>query len=826
MERVTRFVDVLLAAAVPKAYTYRVPHELFDAVGVGQRVVVQFGKSKRYSGLIVTVHTNPPQEYQAKYIDSVLDSEPVVLPSQLKFWQWMADYYLCTMGEVMKAAMPTGYHLASETKLLLNPDYDLDARMGELSDNEYLVVEALQVQEVLSVEDVSQLLQRKTVHQIIKGLIEHGAILVEEAVKERYKPRMVQFVRLAAAVQSEEALHAVFDSLARAPKQLELLMAWIKLSNWFSADVQEVKKTALQKAVEATSTQVSILEKKGVFEIYEREEGRLPGDAMASDEAKNLSPHQQEACDAIKSEWETKDVVLLHGVTSSGKTEVYVRLMQEAISRGEKVLYLLPEIALTTQIINRLQRYFGSRVGVFHSRFNQHERVEVWQDVMSHGDGRYDILIGARSALFLPFRNLGLIIVDEEHESSFKQFNPAPRYNARDSAIVLAALHKAKVLLGSATPAVESYWNASQGKYGLVEMTKRFGGTPMPEVLVSDVKEATRKKLMKSHFSPFLIEQMNETLERGEQIILFQNRRGFSPYIQCDTCAWIPMCTRCDVSLTYHKAAGTLRCHYCGYSLRAPNTCSACGDTNIKMKGFGTEKIEEELPLYFKDAKVARMDLDTTRAKHAYQRILNAFEEREIDILVGTQMVTKGLDFDNVGLVGVLNADNMLFYPDFRAHERSYQLMAQVSGRAGRKDKRGRVVIQTFNPYHAIIRNVIDNDYHAMYQNQVLERRNFHYPPFYRLIRITMRHRDVDRLNASADTFAAWLRARFPDRVLGPEFPAVSRIRNYYHKHVILKFEREVSPKKVKASLMEVVETFRAHQTHRSVFVSLDVDPA
>lgn len=825
MERVTRFVDVLLPTAVPKAYTYRVPHELTNDVDVGLRVVVQFGKSKRYSGLIVTVHQTAPKEYQAKYIDSVLDTEPIVLPEQLKLWQWMSDYYLCTMGEIMRAALPTGYNLASETKLLVNPAFD-EAGLSDLEDDEYLVYEALQVREVLSVQDVTEILQKKTVHPIIKTMLEKRALLVEEQVKERYKPRMVQYVRLTASAQEEERLHTIFDELSRATRQLEVLMMWIKLSNWFSGTPQEVKKTMLQKMAEASSTQINALVKRGVFEVYEREEGRLPKDALASDSIKGLTPHQQEAFEAIRTAWEEKSVVLLHGVTSSGKTEVYVKLMLEAIERGEKVLYLLPEIALTTQIINRLQRYFGDRVAVYHSKFSQNERVEIWKDVMTPGRGRYDIILGARSALFLPMQNLGLIIVDEEHESSFKQFSPAPRYNARDSAIVLASMHKAKVLLGSATPAVETYWNATEGKFGLVELTKRFGDTPMPEVLVADTKDAARKKLMKSHFSPFLIEQMETALGKGEQIILFQNRRGFSPYIQCETCGWIPMCTRCDVSLTYHKAAGALRCHYCGYHVNTPSKCSACGDVNIQMKGFGTEKIEEELPLYFKDAKVARMDLDTTRAKNAYQRILNDFDERNIDILVGTQMVTKGLDFDNVGLVGVLNADNMLFYPDFRAHERSYQLMAQVSGRAGRKEKRGRVVIQTFNPYHAIVRNVVDNEYHEMYTNQILERRNFHYPPFYRLIRITMRHRDVDRLNASADTFAAWLRARFPDRVLGPEFPAVARIRNLYHKHVMLKFERDVSPKKVKERLLEVVTHFKAHQHHRTVQVILDVDPA
>ena len=525
-----------------------------------------------------------------------------------------------------------------------------------------------------------------------------------------------------------------------------------------------------------------------------------------------------------------KDVVLLHGVTSSGKTEIYVKLIEQTIAEGKQVLYLLPEIALTTQIINRLRKYFGNVVGVYHSKFNENERVEIWNNVLNTKNNEQPetnnkLIIGARSALFLPYSNLGLVIVDEEHDTSYKQYDPSPRYNARDGAIYLAHIHKAKTLLGSATPSLESYYNAQEGKYGFAEINQRFGGVQMPEILIADVKEATRKKQMKSHFSPMLLDTVTLALDKKEQVILFQNRRGFAPQLECNMCAWVPQCTNCDVSLTYHKATNQLRCHYCGYSIKPPNKCAACGDTDLRMKGFGTEKIEEELQIFYPKAKIARMDLDTTRSKFAHQHIIQDFEEGNIDILVGTQMVTKGLDFDNVSMVGILNADSMLNFPDFRSFERSYQLMAQVSGRAGRKNKRGTVIIQTQNPDHSIIQEVIANDYLSMYTNQLLDRKNFNYPPFFRLIEITVIHRDVNMVNASAKYLADELKRHFKKRVLGPEFPLVSRIRNLYHKNILLKIERDASVVQVKKIVTDLLINFKTSSDHKAVRVQLDVDP-
>jgi len=823
MSRITKFADVILPLAIPRLYTYRVPYELNDQLTVGQRVVVQFGRSKLFAALVRQIHETAPAQYQAKYIDSILDPEPIVNETQFALWDWISSYYLCTIGEVMIAALPSGLKLTSETRLVLNPSFDED--YSNLSDQEFLITEALEVQQVLSIQDVGNILDRKTVYPIIKALIEKGVILIEEELKERYTPKVVSYVRLNEEAAKEDNLKKIFDQLERAPKQLELLMSFIQMSRVLSDNPMEVKKVSLQKSVGATSVIVNQLEKKGVFVIYDKTEGRLDLQEMDVGSSKKLHSKQQTAYEEIKKCFKKKKVVLLHGVTSSGKTEIYVKLIEEVIKEGKQVLYLLPEIALTTQIISRLQKYFGNSIGVYHSHFNQNERVEVWNNVLNSEPNQYKIILGARSALFLPFSNLGLVIVDEEHENTFKQHDPAPRYHARDTAIVLAQLHGAKTLLGSATPSIETYWNSGEGKYGLVELNERYGGVQLPEILVADIKEATRKKLMKSHFSPLLMEQMEQTLAGKEQIILFQNRRGFSPFLQCNTCGWTPVCVSCDVSLTYHKHSSQLRCHYCGYHEQSPASCNACGDTNVSMIGFGTEKIEEELEIFFPDARIARMDWDTTRSKNSYQRIINDFEDREIDILVGTQMVTKGLDFDNVALVGILNAGSMLNFPDFRAFERSYQLMAQVAGRAGRKKKRGKVVIQAFDPDHRIIRNVIANDFSSMYDCEMQERENFHYPPFHRLIKLTLKHKDFDLLNAASEHFGTELKKVFGKRVLGPEFPPIARIRNFYLKNILLKIEREVSVNKSKKLLEETIIAFKNHNDYKKVRIIADVDP-
>ncbi|MCW3072604.1 MAG: priA [Bacteroidetes bacterium] len=845
MSRITLFVDVILPLGVPNLYTYRVPFDRNDAVAVGKRVVVQFGKGKLYSALIRNIHEIPPKQYAAKYIDAVLDEQPIVNAKQMELWDWMSQYYMCNIGDVMVAALPGGLRLASETRIILNADYKDQLETKELSEKEYAIIEALEVRNVLSLDDVSQIIDQKTVYPVIKVLIEKGIVLIQEELKEKFKPKIESFVRITEEADHEEKMKAIFDSLEKkAPKQLDVLMSYITLSKRYSGDRKEVKKSEIMKAVEGAEAAIRSMVKKNIFEMYEREVGRL---SLFENENKvsQLNENQQEVLDSIRSQFgwtkevgdassslqppaSSKDVVLLHGVTSSGKTEIYVKLIEEAISKGKQVLYLLPEIALTTQIINRLRKYFGDAVGVYHSKFNENERVEVWNKVLKHNskdnDSEFKLIIGARSALFLPFSDLGLVIVDEEHDTSFKQYDPAPRYNARDAAIYLSHIHKARTLLGSATPSIESYFNAQDGKYGFAEMTKRFGGVQMPEILVADVKEAMKRKEMKSHFSPLLLDTVTLALDKKEQVILFQNRRGFAPQLECNMCAWVPQCVNCDVSLTYHKASNQLRCHYCGYAAKPPSQCSACGDTNMKMKGFGTEKIEEELSIFYPKARIARMDLDTTRSKFAHQHIIQDFEDGKIDILVGTQMVTKGLDFDNVSMVGILNSDSMLNFPDFRSFERSFQLMSQVSGRAGRKNKRGKVIIQSQNPDHSIIREVIANDYLSMYTNQLLDRKNFNYPPYYRLVELTLIHKDQNMVNASAKYLADELKTHFGKRILGPEFPLVARVRNLYHKNIILKVERDASIVQAKKIVSELLINFK-NSDYKSVRVQIDVDP-
>jgi primosomal protein N' (replication factor Y) len=852
MSRTTYFVDVILPLAVPNLYTYRVPYDLNDQIAIGKRVVIQFGRGKLYTALVRTIHEIPPKQYTAKYIDSVLDELPIVNNHQFELWDWISTYYMCTIGEVMVAALPGALRLASETKIVSNPAFD-QAQNTMLSDKEFLILEALEVRNILTLNDVSQIIEQQTVYPIIKSLIEKGAVLIQEELKEKFKPKIETFVRITDFADDEENLKDIFSALEKkAAKQLDVLMAYITISRRYSAERQEVKKSAIVQMVAGAEAALASLVKKNIFEMYEREVGRF---ANRDQENKivALNEIQQQVFHSIQQQygWEKttaktefacldfleeakpateKDVVLLHGVTSSGKTEIYVKLIEQVLAQGKQVLYLLPEIALTTQIINRLRKYFGNVVGVYHSKFNEHERVEIWNNVLKTKEQKnetpqFKLIIGARSAMFLPFSNLGLVIVDEEHDTSYKQYDPAPRYNARDGAIYLAYLHKAKTLLGSATPSLESYFNAQEGKYGFAEITERFGGVQMPEILIADVKEATQKKMMKSHFSPLLLDTITLALEKKEQVILFQNRRGFAPQLECNTCAWVPHCINCDVSLTYHKASNQLRCHYCGYAVKPPAKCAACGDTDLKMKGFGTEKIEEELAIFYPKAKLMRMDLDTTRSKFAHQHIIQDFEDRNIDILVGTQMVTKGLDFDNVSLVGILNADSMLNFPDFRSFERSFHLMAQVSGRAGRKDKRGKVIIQTQNPEHSIIQEVIANDYLSMYTGQLQDRKNFNYPPYYRLIELTIIHKDVNMVNAAAKDLADALKKQFAKRVLGPEFPLVSRVRNLYHKNILLKMERDASVVKVKKIVTELLIQFKSGSDYKTVKVQIDVDP-
>ena len=824
-ERITYFVDVILPLSIPNTYTYRVPHELVGEIGDGARVIVPFGKSKYYTAIIRRIHQEVPTKYTAKYIEGVLDQQRIVTDKQFALWDWISDYYMADLGDVMNASLPSNFKLASETKIALHPEFERNEQ--DLSDKEFLILESLQLQDELTIKEVAEIVKIKTVQPLIKKLIEKRIAIVSEELHAKYSPKYTTFIQVSPEIQNEAELVEILNHLEsskRNEKQVNGLLKLIELTGWNNTvQVPVMKKSILAEGISESA--LNTLAKKELIKIFSAEISRLGASDNDDQEIKGLSPSQEQAHNEIQSHFQDKNVVLLHGVTSSGKTEIYVKLIAEHLKLGKQVLYLLPEIALTTQLISRLKKYFGDLVGVYHSRFNQNERIEIWNKVLTNNTDQFRIILGARSSVFLPFQNLGLVIVDEEHENSFKQYDPSPRYNGRDTAIVMGSLYKAKVLLGSATPSIESYYNAQEGRYGLVELFDRYGGVQMPEILCADIEKETKRKTMKSHFSSFLMEKMTEAFENKEQVILFQNRRGYNPVWSCEMCGWTPQCKNCDVSLTYHKLSNVLKCHYCGYFVSPPSSCGGCGSRKLKMLGFGTEKIEDELSIYFPDITIKRMDLDTTRAKNAYQNIITDFENREIDVLIGTQMVTKGLDFDNVGLVGIMSADQMLNFPDFRAFERSYHLMSQVAGRAGRSAKRGKVVIQTYDPNHWIIQKVMAHDFTGMYKQEVIERRNFHYPPFFRIIVIKLKHRNKDTLEFGAAVLAKKFQDIFKDRVLGPEVPPVGRVRNFYLKNIRIKFERDASPKKVKQIIQEKIDLFLADHDFRSIRVAIDVDP-
>ncbi|OOQ59616.1 replication restart helicase PriA [Mucilaginibacter pedocola] len=817
--RKTFFVEVILPLAISRNYTYRVPFDMNGTVAVGKRAVVQFGKSKLYTAVIASISEQAPEKYEAKYIIEILDDAPVVTQKQLKFWHWIADYYMCNEGEVMNAALPSALKLASETKVMLNREFEFDKT--QLNDKEYLITEALDIQPELTISDIVKLLGQKTVMPILKSLFEKNIVTISEEVSERYKPRRKTYITLNPVYQNSDNRRELFEILEkRAPKQADALLSYMKLSRQQKA----VLKSDLIEDSGAGDSSIKSLIEKEVFFAEHKTVSRLSydeGDELLSNFT--LSESQETALAAVQQHFEQKDVVLLHGVTASGKTQVYIRLIEEMMAAGRQVLYLLPEIALTTHIIERLRIYFGSSIGVYHSKFNDNERVEVWQKVLRN---EYKVVLGARSSVFLPFDDLGLIIVDEEHETSYKQYDPAPRYNARDAAIYLANMHGGKVLLGSATPAFETYYNARLHKYGLVEMTERYGGVQLPVIEVVSISKELKQKTMQSHFTGVLMEDMRVALEQKEQVILFQNRRGYAPVLMCKVCAFTPKCINCDVSLTYHKHSGKLHCHYCGYKEDTPTVCPACGATHLEYKGFGTEKVEDELSVLMPDVRLARMDLDTTRSRNSLQNILNDLEEKKIDILVGTQMVAKGLDFADVTVIGIINADSLLKYPDYRANERSFQMLAQVSGRAGRRGKQGKVVIQTYDPNHRVIKQVIENDYLDLYLTEMEERKSFKYPPFYRIISIDIKHKTPEILYNQAEYLAAELRKHFGERVIGPEPPLVNRIRNYYIKTIMLKFEKDgVSVVKAKALIRDTITQFQTTQLSKGSIVQPDVDP-
>lgn len=817
----TLFVDVLLPLHLPGTYTYRVPEEYNGALGIGQRVVVQFGAKRLYSALARRIHNQVP-DYTTKYILSILDLEPIVGETQFIFWEWMAAYYMCYPGDVMAVAIPSAFRLSSDSYIVVHPDFDGD--YSELNENEMKILDVLSRKGRIEVMEVADITGSLKIMPIIKSMIEKRIVLMDEELKQRYTPRRSTWIALNETYKDEVAMRALFDQLEKDPrcqKQLLVLMKFIQISK-FGREL--VRKKELMDSKDISTSALDTLVKKEVFHIVQREESRLLEYASSTEPSTiQLSDEQQHAFETLLNS--DKPVSLLHGVTSSGKTEVYIRLIDETLRKGKQVLFLLPEIALTAQIINRLRKYFGNTVGVYHSRFNTQERAEVWQRTMKEGEGGYKVLLGARSAVFLPFHNLGLVIVDEEHDSSYKQNDPAPRYNGRDAAIWLAHSWGARTVLGSATPSLESYFNAQNGKYGFAEMTHRFGGLAMPEVMCADMKEAAKRKEVKMNFSQFLIGHIKEALANKEQVILFQNRRGFSLRLECDVCHWVPQCKHCDVSLVYHKATASLRCHYCGYSIPVPAECPACHSTTLKMRGFGTERIEDDLAIFFPEAKIARMDLDSTAQKNRYMELLADFEDHKIDILVGTQMVTKGLDFDNVSVVGILSADNLISFPDFRAYERSFQQMTQVSGRAGRHGHRGKVIIQTYQPYHQAIRDAMSGDYISMYKSQIVERRVFRYPPYYRLVDIIVRHKEEDVVNTAAARYAAALRGKFDNRVMGPEFPSVARIRGLYLKKIMVRFAVGEAISEAKKIMLSLSNELLKEKEFSRVQIIFDVDP-
>ncbi len=816
-----KYIDVILPLPLGNRFTYFVPDEWQDEARIGMRVVVPFGKKKMYTGIICLIHSNKPELYEAKEIICLLDPYPILRHPQLKFWEWISSYYQAFIGDVYQAAIPAGLKLESETKVRLNAQFEDEINLTE---KEHKVMDALKDGKIFNLSELSNATEISNIMPTIKLLIEKDLIEISEEITEKYRPKTESYIQLSEFAASEENLREIFDQLSRAKKQLDILMKYIDLSKCLTKNtlIEVSRKELLEQSGSSDSVLRALID-KNILEVYQKEVGRLDTSHVKTEAKHPLNEFQQVALQEIYKQFATKNTVLLHGVTSSGKTEIYIHLIEQMLKEKKQVLYLVPEIALTTQLTSRLKRIFGNKLAVYHSRFSDAERVEIWNNLLL--DNGYEIVIGARSAIFTPFRQLGLVIVDEEHETSYKQFDPAPRYHARNAAIVLASMHGAKTLLGSATPAIETYFNAKTDKYGYVELNQRYQELELPEVLVVDIKEAYRKKQMKGHFSPLLLEKIKTALDRYEQVILFQNRRGYAPYIECKACSYIPKCKNCDVSLTVHKYLNKLTCHYCGFTETIPQICPVCNTPNLENKGFGTEQIELEIEELFPQAKVARMDLDTTRSKRSYEKIISDFESGKINILVGTQMVTKGLDFERVSLVGILNADNMLNFPDFRAHERAYQLMAQVSGRAGRKNKRGTVVLQTRNPEHPIIGQVIRNDYAAMYQTQCAERQLFHYPPYTRLIEITLRHRDFKIVEKAAQTLANEMRKFFGKRVLGPNIPPISRIQNLYIKNILLKVEISASSEYAKENLLEMINLLLAEAPFKSVRVSLDVDP-
>ena len=811
------FIEVVLPLAVSKTFTYQVSEAEFHYIQIGMRVAVPFGKTKIYTALVLDKNNTPPQLYEAKEIHQILDESPVVNSFQIEHWKWIASYYMCSLGEVFRSALPAGYILESETIISAKEYSEIDS--NDLKDDEYLILEALKMQSSITIQEVVKILGKKTVFPIINRLLAKGALVLQEEISEQYKPKLVRYIKLQDDFLQHDKLAELLELLSKAKKQRELVL------HYFQLQAQDKNPISVKKLTETSGSSAAIVKSlvdKNIFEEY-----YIAQDRVTFDKGENshfaLSEAQQKAFDSIENNFKSFDVSLLRGVTASGKTEIYIKLLEQYVQQDKQVLFLLPEIALTTQLVQRLTAYFGNEVAVFHSKYSNNERIEVWNQVLENSP-KAKVVIGVRSAMFLPFSNLGCIIVDEEHEQTYKQHDPAPRYHARDAAIVFAKQHNAKVLLGSATPSLETYYNVQTKKYGLTELKVRYGNVVLPEIFLVDIKDKYFRKKMTGHFSDELIEAITETLSLGEQIILFQNRRGFSPYVECMTCGHVPHCPSCDVSLTYYKFKNQLRCHYCGYSMANPTHCHSCQSVDLSTKGFGTEQIEMELKALFPEKNIGRMDQDTTRGKFGFEKIIDSFKNREIDILVGTQMLAKGLDFDNVTLVGILNADNLLNQPNFRAYERAFQMMTQVAGRAGRSEKKGKVLIQTFNPHHNTIQQVLSSNYLDMYKEQIYERQNFKYPPFYRLIKITLKQRDFDKLKEGSLWFYNVLVQSLPYPVLGPEEPAINRIRNEYIRTIMVKIPVNSNLGQAKTVISKMRASFEAIPQYRSIKITINVD--
>lgn len=818
-----KYADVILPLPLENSYVYSIPPDLEKMIMPGCRVLVHFGKRKYYTAIVMQVHEHTPDSaYEIKEIHALLDATPILRRPQLRFWKWIASYYLCKLGDVYKAAVPSGLKLESETVVEYNESFEADAPLRR---NEQSVLDTFTTKDKLTVSELEKKTGLRNVVSIVTSLMSRGAVKISEEVKRGFTPKMQTFIRLAERYYNEAELQHVFSELKRAPKQETLLIRFLDISHVLNPSLaKELTKKELIDQSDSNSSTVDALIKRGILESYEKEIGRLQVPVCRLQPLTPLTAGQKKACREIHDVFKTKDVCLLHGVTSSGKTEVYTYLIDEVLKQGRQALYLLPEIAITTQITDRLAKLFGDKLLVYHSKFSDNERVEVWNKLL-HGNGSM-LVLGVRSSLFLPFKDLGLVIVDEEHENTYKQQDPAPRYHARNAAIVLANMHGGKTLLGSATPSIDSYYNATTGKYGLVELTTRFGECLMPEIIPVDIKELRRKKIMKDTlFSPLLIQQINSALEKGEQSILFQNRRGFAPMTECRICGWVPHCMNCDVSLTYHKYHNRLECHYCGHKETLPRQCPQCQSTELKMVGFGTEKIEEEVASLFPSAKIERLDFDSAKTRNAYERIIADFEKGKTHILIGTQMLSKGLDFANVGVVGILNADSLMNFPDFRAHERAFQLMIQVSGRAGRRDKRGIVVLQTSQPEHPIVRMVQQFAYKDMVNLQLSERSMFRYPPYYRLIVVILRSRNESALEEMSVLHANELRARLGERVLGPVVPPITRVQTLHIRKILLKIEITAAIAPVREIIESIHDEMQRYLPFKQLLVHYDVDP-